>query len=160
MKKWMFILPLLLIISSCTEDVKFNNPAFQTLKDNVFWRAQNHIAYMTTNGSMTIEGTLGYEKVTLITASLAVKTYNLGVDEVSKASYSNALPGHLASFSTGKNKGNGQIVITEFDRENNTISGTFKFTAINSDAGNVENPKVNFTEGVFYKVPVQVTAEF
>ena len=156
----MFILPLILLLSSCVDDVKFNNPAFQALKDNVFWRAQNYNAYTTTNGTFVIEAYLGSEKVTLQTASPALHSYILGIDDVSKASYSNTLPAELTNFSTGKNKGSGLITITEFNIENNTISGTFKFTAVNADATNTDHPKINFTEGVFYKVPVRPASEF
>ena len=160
MKKIFYFLSLLFIITSCTEDVKFNNPAFQTLKDNVFWRAITYKAQLVTNGNMIIEGNLGYEKVILQIPSAMVKTYVLGLDNVTKASYSNTFPGQLAEFSTGQNKGTGQVVVTEFNTETNTISGTFKFTAINKDETDTENPKVTFTEGVFYKVPVELTSNF
>ena len=160
MKKIFYFLSLLFIITSCTEDVKFNNPAFQGLKDNVFWRAIGYKANTSTNGNVIIEGDLGYEKVILKIPSAALKTYVLGVDDISRASYSNTFPGQLADFTTGTNKGSGQIVITDYDTENKTISGTFKFTAMNEDETDVENLKVIFTEGVFYKVPVSPTSNF
>ncbi|HJY11649.1 MAG TPA: DUF6252 family protein [Flavobacterium sp.] len=160
MKKIFYFLSLLLVITSCTEDIKFNNPAFQGLNDNVFWRANGYKANSVTNGNIIIEGTLGYEKVSLQIPSPVVKTYILGLDNVSTASYSNTLPGQLAEFNTGENKGTGQIVVTEYNTETNTISGTFKFTALNKDEADVEKPKVVFTEGVFYKVPVSSTSNF
>lgn len=150
----MFLLSCILLFTSCTEDVKFNNPAFQTLKNNIFWRAQSYTAYIAQNGNVIVEGYLGYEKITLTTASRAVSSYVLGVNDVSKGSYENSLPENIIEFSTGTDKGNGQITITEYNKETNTISGTFRFTAINKDETDGENPKVNFTEGVFYKVPV------
>ncbi|OIV42704.1 DUF6252 family protein [Flavobacterium johnsoniae] len=157
MKKYFFFLSFLFLLTSCTEDVKFNNPAFQTLKNNVFWRAQSYSAFFNTNGSVVIEGNLGYEKITLHTQSSEKQTYVLGLDASSTASYENALPADLSFFSTGTNAGSGQIVITEYDSENKTISGTFKFTAVNEDETDTENPKINFTEGVFYKVPIKVS---
>lgn len=160
MKKIFYFLSLLFILSSCTEDIKFNNPAFQGLKDNIFWRSNGYVANSATNGNIVIEGTLGYEKVILQIPSSAVQTYVLGIDNVAIASYSNTFPGQLEEFSTGENKGNGQIVVTEFNSETNTISGTFKFTALNKDETDAENPKVAFTEGVFYKVPVSSTSNF
>ncbi|MBF4506540.1 hypothetical protein IRZ83_07645 [Flavobacterium sp. JLP] len=160
MKKYFYFLSLLFIITSCTEDVKFNNPAFQTLKDNVFWRAQTYKAYLTTNGNLLIEGSLGFEKITLQMVSPAQQTYVLGVDDVTKGSYSNTLPGQTASFTTGTNKGSGQIIVTDYNIETNTVSGTFKFNAVNEDATDTENPKITFTEGVFYKVPVTPTLEY
>jgi hypothetical protein len=157
MKKLMFALSLILLLSSCTEDVRFNNPAFQGLKDNVFWRAQVSNAYIASNGNVIVEGYLGLEKVTLQTASPDVRTYILGVDDISKAVCASS---ETLVFSTGKNIGSGQITITEFDSGNKTISGTFKFNAINSNASDTENPKVNFTEGVFYKVHITSGLEY
>lgn len=155
MKKIFYFLSLLFVLESCTEDVKFNNPAFQTLKNNVFWRAQTYKAYAGMQGAIIIEGSLGYEKVALQAASKEKQTFALGINDVSKAVYENTFPSETASFSTGTNIGNGQITITDYDPANNTISGTFKFTAVNNDETDIENPNINFTEGVFYKVPIQ-----
>jgi hypothetical protein len=154
MKKYLYFLSFIFLITSCTEDVKFNNPAFQTLKNNSFWRANTYKAYGGLNTSMIIEGSLGYEKVTLQTASPTKETYILGVNDATKASYSNTFPGQSVAFSTGTSGVNGQIVITEYNVEDKTISGTFKFNAINENTSDTENPKITFTEGVFYKVPV------
>lgn len=160
MKKYFHFLSLIFLLSSCTEDVKFNNPAFQTLKDNVFWRAQSYKAYVETNGNLIIEGSLGFEKVILQTESPTQKTYILGIDDISKASFSNTNPEQFTAFTTGTNTGNGQIVITEYNTGNKTVSGTFKFNAINLDENDTENPTVKFTEGVFYKIPVSGGFEF
>jgi len=161
MKKVFHLVLLLFIVSSCTEDVKFNNPAFQGLKDNVFWRATTYKAYTSTTGNIVIEGSLGFEKVILKVPSSTAQTYVLGVDDISVASYANTVPSTPAiEFETGTNKGSGQIVITEYNAENKTISGTFKFNALNNDETDTENPKVSFTEGVFYKIALQTAAEF
>ena len=157
MKKYFYFLFLIFIVSSCTDDVKFNNPAFQTLKNNVFWRAADYKAITATNGYVVIEGTLGYEKIILRVPYVGEKNYVLGIDNVTTASYLNTFPGELAEFNTGENKGSGQIVVTNVG---NTISGTFKFTAINKDGGDIENPKITFTEGVFYKIPFTPTIEY
>ncbi|WP_163409099.1 DUF6252 family protein [Flavobacterium ajazii] len=155
MKKWIFLLSLMGILLSCTaEDVKFNNTAFQTLKNNVFWRAQSYQAYLTQSGNVIIEGSLGFEKVTLQTSSSAEQTFTLGADDISKAYFEDSSSDNAVSFYTGTNIGTGQIVITEFNSESQTISGTFKFTAVNKNEADTENPKISFTEGVFYKVPV------
>lgn len=157
MKKYFYFLSLFFIVASCTEDVKFNNPAFQGLKENVFWRAQSYKAHLGENGSIVVEGSLGYEKVILQMASTSEQTFALGNDELSKASYENKLSTELSAFSTGTDKGSGQIVITDYDNVNHTISGTFKFTAENDDETNTEKPKINFKEGVFYKVPIEAS---
>ncbi len=160
MKKHFFFLPLFFVVVSCVDEIKFNNPAFQTLKDNVFWRSTSYTAHVTTNGNMVIEGFLGYEKIVLQTVSPEPKTYLLGVDDVSKASYINIFPEQEENFSTGTNTGSGQIIITEFNTQTNTVSGTFKFTAVNEDPDNVEKKTRNFTEGVFYKIPVIPNEDF
>ncbi|TDP03911.1 DUF6252 family protein [Flavobacterium sp. 245] len=159
MKKYFYFLLLLFVAVSCTEDIKFNNPAFQGLKDNVFWRANAYTSY-TRDGSFIISGQLGPDAVTFKLPSSAPGTYILGVDDIKTASYSNVFQDDNPKFSTGTKKGSGQIVITDLDSENKTISGTFKFTAINNDATDLENPKITFTEGVFYKIPITPTLEY
>ena len=159
MKKIFYFLSLLFIVTSCTEDIKFNNPAFQGLKDNVFWRAQSYSAYINTEGVVHIEGSLGTDVVILKVPSVIPDTYVLGVDDSSTASYSNLFSIEEAEFTTGTNKGSGQIVITDFDAENNTISGTFKFTAQNVNEEDSETPNLNFKEGVFYKISITPNLE-
>jgi Family of unknown function (DUF6252) len=154
MKKHIYLLITVLAFVSCTDDVKFNNPAFQTLKDNVFWRAQSYKAQTLTNGGLILEGSLGYETVTFRLPVISQKTYFLGINNGTTASYYNTLPSHLEEFTTGMNRGGGQIIVTEYNAELKTISGTFKFNAVNIDGTNVKKTEMKFTEGVFYKIPV------
>lgn len=60
----------------------------------------------------------------------------------------------IKTYAIANEIGKGKIVIEEYDAVNKNLTGTFKFTAVNADEENVENPTINFTEGVFYKVPV------
>ena len=154
MKRYICLLVTVLAFASCTDDVRFNTPAFQGLKNNVFWRAQGYKAYGGIDKSIIIEGSLGYEKVVLEAESPVKGTYILGVNDVSRATYSNTLVSQSVVFSTNNEGGNGQIVITEYDVANKTISGTFKFNAVNEEASDAENSKISFKEGAFYKVPV------
>ena len=87
-------------------------------------------------------------------ASSVKGTYVLGINDASLATYLNTLASQSVVFSTDIEGGNGQIVITEYDAANKTISGTFKFIAVNEDTSDTENLKISFTEGAFYKVPV------
>ncbi|XDZ53234.1 hypothetical protein FlaCF_0282 [Flavobacterium tructae] len=159
MKKIISLVLLFFIVSACSEDIKFNNPAFQSLKENVFWRATTYNAYNSVSGGIVIEGDLGFEKVVLKVPNTGVQTYALGRDNIATANYSNTQPSQSYSFSTGTDRGDGLIVITEFNAENKTISGTFKFNALNEDKKDTEKPKINFTEGVFYKIPISATSE-
>ncbi|MBO9583248.1 MAG: hypothetical protein J7574_03715 [Flavobacterium sp.] len=159
MKKYFYFLSFLLLFVSCTEDIRFNNPAFQTLKDNNFWRAQVYTSETESNGTFVIEGSLGYEQIRFQLAEPSEKTFVLGVDDVTKATYKNTYKGQEAEFSTGTGKGNGQIVVTEYNKEDNTISGTFKFTAVNTDPTS-EKQTMYFSEGVFYKIPITPQGNF
>ena len=159
MKKYFYVLSFLLLFISCTEDIRFNNPAFQTLKDNVFWRGQNYKAETDSNGIFMIEGSLGYEKINFYIPEPSEKSYTLGIDNITKATYKNTYPGQEEEFSTGEAKGSGQIIVTEYNSEEKTISGTFRFAApnVNPDA---EKQQIHFTEGVFYKIPVGPGSKF
>ena len=46
MKRFLSLFLVAMAFSSCQEDVKFNNPGFQALKDDVFWRANDARAYV------------------------------------------------------------------------------------------------------------------
>jgi hypothetical protein len=77
MKRFLSLFIVAAAFSSCQEDVKFNNPGFQGLKDNVFWRANEARAYI--DGSkLRIEASTADEVVTLNTSSANVGTYILG----------------------------------------------------------------------------------
>ncbi|PAM92252.1 hypothetical protein B4N84_25955 [Flavobacterium sp. IR1] len=161
MKKYLSLFLLLVLLSSCSEEIQFNNPAFQTLKNNVFWRAQTYEAHLTSSGQMIIKGSLGADQVQLQTTSPEARTYIFGVDNNSWATFYNEFAAPTFRFSTQANTGSGEITITEYNKVTNTISGTFKFVAANSDETDTANTNVSFSEGVFYKVPVtsQITFE-
>jgi hypothetical protein len=78
MKRFLYLFFIAMAFSSCQEDVKFNNPGFQGLKDDVFWRANDARAYVDGSGKLRIEALTAYEVVTLNTTSANVGTYVLG----------------------------------------------------------------------------------
>jgi len=142
---------LLFFIISCQDDVKFNNPAFEGQKDNVFWRAVDSKATLS-GGSLTIEGFTSTEKVSLKTNSTILGPYPLGTGIENTATYVLTDANGSITFSTGNGKGNGEIIIEKY--ENNTITGTFKFNAVNVNNIPPDKPTINFHYGHFYKVPV------
>ena len=154
MKKLFLSLIVLFLLASCEENVKFNNPSLQGLKDNVFWRVVDSKATLASDGSLQIEGYTTNEKLFLKTTSTAPQTYFLGTSESKKASYELLGSGGSIIFSTGFGIGDGQIVIIEYDALNMTVSGTFKFNAENIANNPLAGPSINFQQGVFYKVPV------
>lgn len=158
MRKWIFLLSLFVLFVSCDkEEVVSNNPAFQTLKDNVFWRAANFSASIDSDGKLIIIGNLGSESVILQTALAEVQTYVLGIDDISTATYTSTLSKKGVLYKTGKELGSGQIVITQYNKEMNTISGTFTFVAPDNKDIMAAEKSARFKEGVFYKVPVTLT---
>jgi hypothetical protein len=159
MKKLFLIIIVLFAFISCQEDVRFNNPSLQGMKDNVFWRAVESKATLATNGSLLIEAYTRNETLTFKLASTAKKNYFLGIDNVNTVNYVLSDPSGLITFSTGFGIGDGQITITEYDAVNNTVSGTFKFNAENTYNNPLAGPVVNFQQGVFYKVPVSSSVQ-
>ena len=159
MKKIMLSLSVIFLLVSCQEDIKFNNPALQGVKDNVFWRSTQSKATLSGDGSLLIKGYTSTETVSLKTASTKVQTYILGTGVTNKASYEHKEGTTTTTFSTAGGIGNGEIVITEYDVVTKTVSGTFKFNAENSDKNSAAGTNLNFQQGVFYKVPVSPSAQ-
>jgi hypothetical protein len=89
MKRFLSLFIIAIAFSACQEDVKFNNPGFQGLKDDVFWRANDARAYVDATGKLSIEALTEYETVTLNTSSTNVGTYVLGTTNINNsATYS------------------------------------------------------------------------
>ncbi len=155
MKKFLSLLVLLVAFSSCEEDVQFNTPAVQALKDNELWKATEYKAILV-GGSLTIEATNGFETVVLRTVSSTPgMSFQLGVNDSNRATYSLDADGLSYDYQTGTDLGDGLIEISdnpdETDIAKGYISGTFRFNA-SDEFGEL----VNFQNGFFYKVPIQV----
>ncbi|MFI0491454.1 DUF6252 family protein [Flavobacterium sp.] len=151
MKKLFLYITLLFALTSCQDNVTFNSPSFQGQKDNIFWRAVDSKATIV-SGSLTIEGLTRNEKVSLKTSSPIKGTYFLGTSTSNTATYIMTDATSTITFTTGFGVGEGQIVISEYDAVNKTVTGTFKFNAVNSI---LPSSILNFQYGHFYKVPVK-----
>ncbi|QYJ69330.1 DUF6252 family protein [Flavobacterium litorale] len=154
MKNFLSLIVLLLVVCSCEEDVQFNTPAVQALKDNELWKATEYSASIV-GSSLTIEATNGFETVVLRTVSATPGTsFELGINETNKATYSLSADGVSSEYQTGTGIGNGLIEISDDPRETNIsegyISGTFRFNAADDS-----DELVNFQNGFFYRVPIQ-----
>jgi hypothetical protein len=158
MKNQFLYLFLFFAFISCSTEVKFNNPAFEGQKDNVFWRAVDAKASISTGGFLIIEAYTRNEVITLKTTAANSGTYFLGTSNSSTASYILKDASGTFTFSTGFGIGEGQIVITEYDAVNNTVTGTFKFNAENINHNPLAEPILNFQYGHFYKIPIVNTS--
>ena len=147
---------VLFVVVSCEEDVRFNNPSFQGMKNNVFWRAVQAKATLASDGSLLIEAYTGTEVMSLKMTSTTTQKYPLGTSNSKTAVYVINQGNSEIKYTTGIGIGSGEIILTEYDDLNRTISGTFKFNAKNIDDNSSSDPVLNFQQGVFYKVPVSV----
>lgn len=100
MKKLFSLIALVLLVS-CSDDVKFNNPGFQAYRDDVLFRAISVQAYESTSGAVSIEGLAQDESLNLYTASSAVGTYSLGgTNSLNRAAYESNFGGNELSYAT------------------------------------------------------------
>jgi hypothetical protein len=104
-------------------------------------------ATIETNGSLIIKAYTGNEVVTLKTTSTTKQTYPMEQAIQNSDLCFDRCQG--TDFSSGIGIGNGQIVITEYDTVNNTISGTFKFNLENIFNNPLSGATLNFQQGVF-----------
>ena len=154
MKKIASLLFILVALSSCSEEISRPNPALQGWKDDIFWRAIDAKATIATNGSLIITGLTQTETLSLHTNNTNPGTYVLGASENRKASYLFEHEGESLFYTTGTGIGDGEIKIEEYDSENKTITGTFRFNAINVDENPLGGEILNYQYGRFYKIPV------
>jgi hypothetical protein len=160
MKKFILLFLATIALSGCTQEVSFNNPSVQGTKDNYFWRAQSFSAAIdAVNNTITLEADSQFETLTLkmplpSATNPCPITSVLGTGSASEATFSYIVNGQNLLFKTGTNAQDGQIILSEYDPINKTISGTYRFNAFNVGNNPLGNPIVNFTNGVFYKIPV------
>ena len=157
MKKIAALLVLVLTMSACSDEITRNNPGFEGLRDGVSWRAADASAVKSANGTVVLTGITQYETLVLKTSAATPSTYNLGVGIASQASFLISQNGEEISYQTGINKGEGKIIITEFDDVNQTITGSFEFKAPKLGPTlptDLEPAEIHFQKGIFYKVPV------
>ena len=153
MKKLFSLIVILGTLSSCQEEVKFNNdPGFQAFRDDVLFRGIDVRAYKSTSGALRIVALAEGEEVVLRTTSTNVGLYPLGTSVSKVATYTNSFDGNEVFYTTGIDIGNGVIEITE--SANNTVTGKFKFNAENTLDNPFGNELVNFQYGAFYQLPL------
>ncbi len=147
------ILPLIVVfflLLTCSNDIQFNSPALQGTKNYNLWRATDIQATLMDNGGIRIIGFNKNELMTLKLEAFEERTYTLGSSSGNSASFEDD---SLKTYSTN-NKGDGEIILEDYDAVNLTISGTFKFNSY-SAGGEI----INFINGVFYQIPFENNAE-
>ncbi|WP_339838405.1 DUF6252 family protein [uncultured Flavobacterium sp.] len=150
MKKIILVLAILISFVSCTDDVSFNDPSFQGIKNGENWRANDARVILNPDGSMTVEAYSQFEIVTFEVSSANVGTRTFGLNTANVATYDVTIDGVTDSYETGVDVGSGELKITESPAVTGKLSGTFKFRAVN--ANGIE---AGYTNGVIYSVPVK-----
>jgi hypothetical protein len=155
MKKIISFFVMITLLSSCEENVKFNNPSVQGRLDNATWRAIDFQAFVDLNGALTINAYTSNQELILKTPSRNPAVYVLGENSARSASFITNFSGNQLIYATGANiGGDGQILIDEYDAVNNTVSGEFRFNAVNIENNPLGGELLNMQNGVFYKIPV------
>lgn len=91
MKKFLSLLAVAVLFSSCQQDIQSNTPAFQAKLNDVQWRATDARVAIDADGGMTITAYTPYETVVLKASAATVGTYYLGTQNYTEnhASYAN-----------------------------------------------------------------------
>ena len=174
MKKYLLFFIVVIALTSCQNEIEFNTPAFQGLRDNTttLWRADSFGAIINMDGSIIISG------------SNSSGTINLKLPFVEQNPNYVFIPGDVNSieaefitpdgveFSTNNRPDDqvsiypelGAIYINELDVVNNTVSGTFRFIAFNASGlntvsftgttGNTDQSGNPIYGGFFYRIPI------
>lgn len=145
MRKIIALILISLIVLSCSNELKFNTPAFQGLKNYDSWIADSFQASLSDDGALKIIGIRNRESVTVFLESADSGIYNLESSVINSVDFED---NSSVLYST-LNNGDGEIVIEDFDTENLTVTGTFKFNAYS-----INGEVVNFIKGVFDQIPI------
>ena len=100
MKKLFSLFAVLLLCSSCSEELKFNDPGFQALRNDVLWQGIDVKAYLSEDGSLRIVALAEDGDLTLYTAGSEVGTYYLGSTQDNAAEYNFTLNGANINYSS------------------------------------------------------------
>ena len=152
----------MVMVQSCSDsndDSNNNNPMSGTFQ--VDFDGQTFVADVVssvkTDNNINITGLRGTngESVILTVLGTTVGTYPLGLvsNQVDLSAGAYVEPNNVGSgvFVTAPNDAvsQGEVIITEIDAVNLTISGTFSFTGTNGSTDAVKE----FTNGVFFQIP-------
>ncbi|RXG18260.1 hypothetical protein DSM03_101942 [Leeuwenhoekiella aestuarii] len=150
MRKYILVLICLLTVLSCSDDITFNSPALQGIRDTVLFRSNVQRVELLQGSPLTnsvstvkLSGTLGEESVQFNLPVYGEGVFDLEPNAPASAIYINSA-GKI--FNTDFD-GEGQIIVSRV--EDSTYTGTFSFRAVSV----IDTTEVYFTKGVFYEVP-------
>jgi len=159
MKKLFVMALTIFTMVSCADDIEFNTPAMQGKKDGSSWKAVIYSGYINENDKAIISGSNNYEVINLQVSSFSEGTYLLGENSQNEAVLIDANDRVYSTLNLPDQEAelyppDGIIEITDYNQDRHTISGKFWFNAY-SESG---SKTVNFSQGVFYEIPVPVNS--
>lgn len=134
---------LVLVLTSCSDDVSFNTPAFQGIKDTVFFKAGVTQATLSDDNKVIISGGLNGERVDLNLPVYGEGVFDLSAGSTAIANFYDASGKQYSTFFDGE----GEVVVERV--EDSLYTGSFRFRA----TAPVDTSEVYFTRGYFYQVP-------
>lgn len=161
MKKITFFLASLVMFSSCEEVAEFNDPSLQAMKGDELFRADDPLAVVNQNGSVTLHGSDEFGTLEIKIGSIQPGTYVFGENTATIATYNYTADGMSFHYSTAimdTTVGQGEVVIYAPDHPKagkpGTISGEFNFRAHLTNENPFAEPEVYFHNGWFYNLPL------
>lgn len=168
MKKIFLLVVAMVAFSSCEEEVKFNNPSLQVMKDDELLRVDNPHVLLNLDGTVSITGEYGFEVLSLKVPSTEPGTYYFGLNNNTVAYYKyEADDGLVLEYSTIAGVENsdyeenlGELTIYDISNPKSspmsgTISGEFKFRGRIMNDNPFGQPSIFFHQGHFYNLAIQ-----
>ncbi|WP_299211301.1 DUF6252 family protein [uncultured Dokdonia sp.] len=147
MKSLLALIFITTLICSCSSDIQDNSPALQGVVDSILFRSADSRAIFTDDGGLLVQGNSDAQTLNLLINSLNQTQVQLGGDNPNTniASYTDAF-GNV--FSTASTNANGQINYQI--NGDNTVSGTFNFTALRNGIQDT----ITLSQGFMFGVPI------
>ena len=159
MKKIIYIIFVIFLISSCSSEIEYKIPAFQaTINGSNNWEATNFSVTTNALGEGIITGNNFNSAISLRFPSINIGVYDFRENLIGEATYQDTiqystLNDGIASISPAYFS-DGEISINEITSDSK-ISGTFTFNAYNSSGEST----VNVSQGIFYRLPLTQTTD-
>ncbi len=145
MKKIASLIIVLILFSSCQEDVQFNNPGFQAYRDGVLFRGIDVKALKSASGKITLQALAQDEELSLNVSNSTVGTYFLGTTNTNNlATYSSSFNDVILEYATIVISGPVAKIVTPLISGGSTyVTGTGIATTGGSGSGLTVKTTVN-----------------
>ncbi|MFT5891975.1 MAG: hypothetical protein ACI9Y7_002082 [Dokdonia sp.] len=147
MKRLLTLIFLTALICSCSSEIQDNSPALQGVVDSLLFRSADSRAVFNDNGSLVIQGNSDAQTLSILINSVNQSQVELGGDNPNTniASFTDEF-GNV--FSTASTNASGQVNY-QIDGDN-TVSGTFNFTALRNGIQDT----ITLSQGFMFGVPI------